>query len=91
MAGDGGVVVAIDCNAGGKWPAADSFIAIALRAGLNVVRGRTRAELTGADLVIAPPIGESGWMRPQRIPFFAEAGEEALGEALPELLRLLEG
>jgi NTE family protein len=91
MAGEAGVVVAIDCNAGGKWPAADSFIAIALRAGLTAVRGRTRGELTGADLVIAPAIGESGWMRPQRIPSFAEAGEEALAEALPELLRLLNG
>jgi hypothetical protein len=30
-------------------------------------------------------------MRPQRIPSFAEAGEEALAEALPELLRLLQG
>jgi NTE family protein len=91
MAGDGDVVVAIDCNAGGKWPAADSFIAIALRAGLTMVRGRTRSELTGADLVIAPAIGESGWMRPQRIPSFADAGEAALTEALPELRRLLEG
>jgi NTE family protein len=89
MAGDAGVVVAIDCNAGGRWPSADSFIAIALRAGLTVVRGRTRGELTGADLVIAPAIGESGWMRPQRIPRFAEAGEESLAEALPELRRLL--
>jgi pimeloyl-ACP methyl ester carboxylesterase/predicted acylesterase/phospholipase RssA len=76
LAGDAGVVVAIDCNAGGRWPAADSFVAIALRAGLTVVRGRTRGELTGADLVIAPSIGESGWMRPQRIPRFAEAGED---------------
>lgn len=91
MAGDGDIVVAIDCNAGGKWPAADSFIAIALRAGLTMVRGRTRSELTGADLVIAPAIGESGWMRPQRIPSFADAGEAALTEALPELRRLLEG
>jgi NTE family protein len=91
LAGEGGVVVAIDCNAGGKWPAADTFVAIALRAGLTMVRGRTRSELTGADLVIAPSIGESGWMRPQRIPTFAEAGEEALREALPELRRLLEG
>jgi NTE family protein len=91
MAGDEGLVVAIDCNAGGKWPAADSFVAIALRAGLTVVRGRTRSELTGADLVIAPAIGESGWMRPQRIPSFAEAGEEAMQKALPELHRLLEG
>jgi NTE family protein len=89
MAGDDGVVVAIDCNAGGRWPAADSFIAIALRAGLTVVRGRTRGELTGADLVISPAIGESGWMRPQRIPLFAEAGEESLAEALPQLRRLL--
>jgi NTE family protein len=91
MAGDAGVVVAIDCNAGGRWPAADSFVAIALRAGLTMVRGRTRSELAGADLVIAPAIGESGWMRPQRIPHFADAGEEALGEALPELRHLLEG
>jgi hypothetical protein len=84
-------VVAIDCNAGGRWPAADSFIAIALRAGLTMVRGRTRSELTGADLVISPAIGESGWMRPDRIPGFAEAGEESLAEALPELRRLLDG
>jgi len=90
MAGDAGIVVAIDCNAGGRWPAADSFIAIALRAGLTMVRGRTRSELTGADLVISPSIGESGWMRPDRIPRFAEAGEESLVEALPELRRLLE-
>jgi NTE family protein len=91
LAGDAGVVVAIDCNAGGRWPAADSFVAIALRAGLTVVRGRTRGELTGADLVVAPSIGESGWMRPQRIPRFADAGEESLVEALPELRRLLDG
>ena len=91
MAGDAGIVVASDCNAGGRWPAADSFIAIALRAGLTMVRGRTRAELTGADLVISPSIGESGWMRPDRIPSFAEAGEKSLIEALPELRRLLEG
>jgi NTE family protein len=91
LAGEAGVVVAIDCNAGGKWPAADSFVAIALRAGLTMVRGRTRSELTGADLVIAPAIGESGWMRPQRIPRFADAGEEALSEALPEVRRLLGG
>jgi NTE family protein len=90
MAGESGVVMAIDCNAGGKWPAADSFVAIALRAGLTVVRGRTRSELTGADLVLAPTIGESGWMRPQRIPHFASAGEEAMVEALPQLRRLLE-
>jgi len=89
LAGDEGVVVAIDCNAGGRWPAADSFIAIALRAGLTLVRGRTRSELVGADLVIAPAIGESGWMRPTRIPAFAAAGEEALVAGLPELRRLL--
>ena len=73
--------MAIDCNAGGRWPAADSFVAIALRAGLTLVRGRTRSELVGADLVIAPAIGESGWMRPTRIPSFAAAGEEALAAA----------
>jgi NTE family protein len=89
LAGDQGVVIAVDCNAGGRWPAADSFVAIALRAGLTMLRGRTRAELAGADLVIAPPIGQSGWMRPQRIPSFATAGERALVEALPELRRLL--
>ncbi len=89
MAGEKGVVVAVDCNAGGRWPAADSFVAIALRAGLTMLRGRTRGELAGADLAIAPPIGESGWMRPQRIPGFAAAGDEALVEALPELRRLL--
>ncbi len=89
MAGDRGVVLAVDCNAGGRWPAADSFVAIALRAGLTMLRGRTRAELAGADLVIAPAIGPSGWMRPQRIPSFADAGEDAVLEALPELRRLL--
>ena len=89
MAGDQGLVLAVDCNAGGRWPAAGSFVAIALRAGLTMLRGRTRAELAGADLVIAPPIGVSGWMRPQRIPSFAEAGDAALVEALPELRRLL--
>jgi len=90
MTVEAGLVLAVDCNAGGKWPAADSFIALALRAGLTVVRGRTRGELAGADLVIAPQIGESSWMRPQRIPHLAIAGEEALAEALPELRRLLE-
>jgi len=91
MAGDQGLVVAIDCNAGGRWPAADSFVAIALRAGLTLLRGRTRAELAGADLVLSPSIGESGWMRPDRIPSFAEAGKESVEEALPELRRLLAG
>ena len=43
----------------------------------------------GADLVISPAIGESGWMRPTRIPAFAQAGEEALVAGLPELRRLL--
>ena len=89
MAGEGGVVLAVDCNAGGRWPAADSFVAIALRAGLTLIRGRTRSELSGADLVIAPAIGESGWMRPTRIPQFAAAGDEALVEALPEIRRLM--
>lgn len=89
MAGDGGVVVAVDCNAGGRWPAANSFAALALRAGLTILRGRTRGELAGADLVIAPPIGESGWMRPTRIAQFAQAGEEAMHQALPELRRLV--
>jgi NTE family protein len=89
MAGEGGVVLAVDCNAGGRWPAADSFVAIALRAGLTMIRGRTRSELSGADLVIAPAIGESGWMRPTRIPQFAAAGDAALADALPELRRLI--
>jgi NTE family protein len=91
MAGDQGLVLAVDCNAGGRWPGADSFVAIALRAGLTMLRGRTRAELAGADLVVSPPIGDSGWMRPQRIPRFATAGEEAIEKALPELHRLMEG
>jgi NTE family protein len=89
MAGDSGVVLAVDCNAGGRWPAASSFAAIALRAGLTILRGRTRGELAGADLVVAPSIGESGWMRPTRIPQFAKAGEEAVDEAMPELRRLV--
>ncbi len=89
MAGEGGVVLAVDCNAGGRWPAASSFAAIALRAGLTILRGRTRSELSGADLVLAPAIGESGWMRPTRIPQFAAAGDEALVDALPEIRRLI--
>jgi NTE family protein len=66
-------------------------VALALRAGVTLLRGRTRGELAGADLVIAPSMGESGWMRPIKIPSFYAAGQEALREALPELRRLLEG
>ena len=91
MAGEGGVVVALDCNSGTNWPAASSFVAIALRAGLTLLRGRTRSELAGADVVIAPSMGESGWMRPAKIPQFAAAGEEALRDAIPELRRFIEG
>lgn len=89
MAGEGGLVVAVDCNSGTRWPAADTFVALALRAGLTLLRGRTRGELAGADLVIAPQMGESGWMRPAKIPSFYAAGDAALREALPELRRLL--
>jgi NTE family protein len=89
MAGEQGVVVAVDCNSGTRWPAADSFVAVALRAGVTLLRGRSRGELAGADLVIAPPMGDSGWMRPVKIPSFFEAGKEALAEALPELRKLL--
>jgi NTE family protein len=89
MAGEAGVVVAVDCNNGARWPAADSFASLALRAGLTMLRGRTRGELAGADFVIAPSMGESGWMRPTKIPSFAAAGDEALHEALPELRRLI--
>lgn len=89
IAGEGGVVVAVDVNSGTRWPAADSFVAVALRAGLTLLRGRTRSELAGADLVIAPSMGESGWMRPAKIPRFFVAGDEALVEALPELRRLI--
>ena len=89
MAGEAGVVVAVDCNSGTRWPSADSFVALALRAGLTLLRGRTRSELSGADLVIAPAMGESGWMQPRKIPGFFEAGDEALMQALPELRRLL--
>jgi NTE family protein len=91
LAGDAGVVVAVDCNSGTRWPAADSFVALALRAGLTLLRGRTRSELSGADLVIAPAMGASGWMQPKKIPSFFEAGDEALMEALTELRRVLEG
>jgi NTE family protein len=90
MAGEAGIVVAVDVNSGTKWPGADSFVAIALRAGLTLLRGRSRSELAGADLVIAPAMGESGWMRPAKIPTFFAAGDEALVEALPELRRLIE-
>jgi NTE family protein len=91
MAGEAGAVVAVDCNSGTRWPAADSFVALALRAGVTLLRGRSRGELQGADLVIAPSMGESGWMRPRKIPGFFEAGDEALRDALPELRRLLAG
>jgi len=89
MAGDSGVVVALDCNSGTRWPAADSFVAVALRAGLTLLRGRSRGEMAGADLVIAPQMGDSGWMRPAKIPSFFAAGDEALAEALPEIRRLV--
>jgi NTE family protein len=89
MAGESGIVVAVDVNSGTRWPAADSFVAVALRAGLTLLRGRTRSELAGADLVIAPPMGESGWMRPSKIPNFFRAGAEAAREALPELRKIL--
>jgi NTE family protein len=89
MAGDSGVVLAVDCNSGTRWPAADSFVALALRAGLTLLRGRSRGELAGADFVIAPAMGDSGWMRPAKIPEFFRAGEEAMAPALPELRRLM--
>ncbi|MET0552455.1 MAG: patatin-like phospholipase family protein [Vicinamibacteria bacterium] len=89
MAGDGGVVLAVDCNGGTRWPNAASFVALALRAGLTLLRGRTRGELSGADLVLAPSMGESGWMQPRKIPAFFEAGRESLRAALPELQRLI--
>jgi len=89
MAGEAGVVVAVDVNSGTRWPAADSFVALALRAGLTLLRGRTRGELQGADLIIAPAMGDSGWMQPRKIPRFFEAGGEAAVEALPELRRLI--
>ena len=91
MAGEQGLVVAIDCNSGTKWPAAASFVAVALRAGVTLLRGRSRNELLGADLVIAPAMGESGWMRPVKIPSFYQEGQLALRDALPELRKLLEG
>ncbi len=90
MAGDGAIVLALDCNSGTRWPGADSFVALALRAGLTLLRGRTRSELLGADLVIAPAMGESGWMQPRRIPSFYAEGQQACREALPEIRRLLE-
>jgi NTE family protein len=90
LAGEGGIVMAVDVNSGTNWPGADSFVALALRAGLTLLRGRTRSELSGADLVVAPHMGESGWMQPRRIPKFFRAGDEAMRDALPELRRLLE-
>jgi len=90
LAGDEGVVIAVDVNGGTKWPAAESFVAIALRAGLTLLRSRTRVELSGADLVIAPAMGDSGWMQPRKIPTFFEAGREAARMALPEIRRLIE-
>lgn len=90
MAGEDGVVVAVDVNGGTRWPAAESFVAIALRAGLTLLRSRTRVELSGADLVIAPAMGDSGWMQPRKIPLFFEAGREAALTALPEIRRLIE-
>ena len=90
LAGDEGVVVAVDVNGGTRWPAAESFVAIALRAGLTLLRSRTRVELSGADLVIAPAMGDSGWMQPRKIPAFYQAGRESVRLALPEILRLIE-
>jgi NTE family protein len=90
MAGETGLVVALDCNSGTRWPLADSFVSLALRAGLTLMRGRTRSELAGADLVIAPQMGESGWMQPWQIPKFYGAGQQAGLQALPELERLLQ-
>jgi NTE family protein len=90
MAGETGVVVAIDCNSGTRWPAADSFVALALRAGVTLLRGRSRGELAGADLVIAPQMGASSWMQPRKIPQFCQAGERAVEEGLPELRALVE-
>jgi NTE family protein len=89
MAGESGIVLAVDCNSGTRWPSANSFVAVALRAGLTLLRGRTRSELAGADFVIAPAMGDSGWMRPAKIPEFYRAGEEAMIQALPELRRLM--
>ena len=90
LAGDEGVVIAVDVNGGTRWPAAESFVAIALRAGLTLLRSRTRVELSGADLVIAPAMGDSGWMQPRKIPTFYEAGRDAVRQALPEITRLVE-
>jgi NTE family protein len=89
IAGEASIVVAVDVNSGTRWPPANSFVAVVLRAGVTILRGRSRAELAGADLVIAPSMGDSGWMRPSKIPSFALAGAEAAEEALPELRRLL--
>lgn len=91
LAGESGLVLAVDVNGGTKWPAAQSFVAVALRAGLTLLRGRSRGELAGADLVIAPAMGESAWMQPRKIPGFYEAGEDAARQALPELHRLIVG
>ena len=41
--GESGVVLAVDCNSGTRWPAADSFVALALRAGLTPAARAGRA------------------------------------------------
>jgi NTE family protein len=90
MAGESALVMAVDVNSGTTWPRANSFVALTVRAGLILLRGRSRSELEGADLVVAPLMGESGWMQPRKIPKFYQAGVAALDQALPELRRLLE-
>ena len=62
LAGDEGAVLAIDCNAGGKWPAADSFVAIAGRPpglGDAELRRYTTPEHFVAVRTL-PPLGPEG-------------------------------
>src|SRR5258708_2903501 len=68
MAEETGVVVAVDVNSGARWPAADSFVALALRAGLTLRRGRARSELQGADPLLPPPIAAPPSTPPPPLP-----------------------
>ena len=44
-------------------------------------------DLLGANVVIAPRIGASAWLRPKRIRVFAQSGLEEARRAAPELRR----
>ena len=74
----------------GRWPAADSFVAIALRAGLTLLRGRTRGELAGRRPRDRPrrSASRAGCGRSASRASPRRARRRSI-EALPELRRLL--